>query len=123
MKYSSLLKAIRLLPNEISKIKTDQRSLAKSVSPSASEASASPIKGLCPTGYTPLGARGGKTSQASFAGGIIEDTPTIDSSFEIVKNYYDNTLNLDKSTYTSSNDEPTPISCILKMIEEIPEEL
>ena len=49
--------------------------------------------------------------------------PTIDSSFETVKDYYDNTLNLDKSTYTSSNDEPTPISCILRMIEEIPEEL
>ena len=110
MKYSSLLKAIRLLPNEISKIKTDQRSLAESVSPSASEASAKPIS-LNGAGYTPLGAS------------IIEDTPTIDSSFEIVKNYYDNTLNLDKSTYTSSNDEPTPISCILRMIKEIPEEL
>ena len=111
MKYSSLLKAIRLLPNEISKIKTDQRSLAESVSPSASEASAKPISSPSGTGYTPLGAS------------IIEDTPTIDSSFEIVKNYYDNTLNLDKSTYTSSNDEPTPISCILRMIKEIPEEL
>ena len=115
MKYSSLLKAIRLLPNEISKIKTDQRSLAESVSPSASEASAKPIKGpQRGPGYTPLFLRGAS---------IIEDTPTIDSSFEIVKNYYDNTLNLDKSTYTSSNDEPTPISCILRMIKEIPEEL
>jgi len=113
MKYSSLLKAIRLLPNEISKIKTDQRSLAESVSPSASEASAKPIS-LNGAGYTP---------RRNLGASIIEDTPTIDSSFEIVKNYYDNTLNLDKSTYTSSNDEPTPISCILRMIKEIPEEL
>ena len=32
-------------------------------------------------------------------------------------------MNIDKSTYTSSNDEPTPINCISDMIEKIPEEL
>jgi uncharacterized C2H2 Zn-finger protein len=35
---------------------------------------------------------------------------TIDSSsFDEIKKYYDETLNTDKSTYKSSNDEPTPI--------------
>jgi adenine-specific DNA-methyltransferase len=44
-------------------------------------------------------------------------------SFDELKNYYDNTLNLDKSTYKSSNDEPTPINCVLSMIDKIPNEL
>jgi hypothetical protein len=42
----------------------------------------------------------------------IQATPkiTIDSSsFNEIKKYYDETLNIDKSTYKSSNDEPTPI--------------
>jgi len=47
----------------------------------------------------------------------------INTSFESLKNYYNNTLNLDKSTYKSSNDEPTPIECIEEMMEKIPEEL
>jgi tRNA1(Val) A37 N6-methylase TrmN6 len=45
------------------------------------------------------------------------------SSFEDLKNYYDNVLNLDKSTYKSSNDEPTPINCVCEMINKIPDEL
>lgn len=49
---------------------------------------------------------------------------TIDnSSFNEIKKYYDEKLNLDKSTYKSSNDEPTPIDCIIEMISKIPEEL
>ena len=45
------------------------------------------------------------------------------STFDELKQYYDETLNVDKSTYKSSNDEPTPISCILEMISKIPNEL
>lgn len=50
--------------------------------------------------------------------------PTIDtSSFEELKHYYDKTLNTDKSTYKSTNDEPTPISCISEMVDKLPNEL
>ena len=45
------------------------------------------------------------------------------SSFEELKIFYDTILNLDKSTYHSSNDEPTPINCIIDMISKIPTEL
>jgi len=49
---------------------------------------------------------------------------TIDTStFEELKRYYDKTLNTDKSTYKSSNDEPTPIDCISDMISKVPIEL
>jgi adenine-specific DNA-methyltransferase len=49
---------------------------------------------------------------------------TIDTStFEEIKKYYDETLNIDKNTYKSSNDEPTPIDCICEMINKIPLEL
>tara|TARA_B000000477_G_scaffold325_1_gene337 strand:+ start:53575 stop:54867 length:1293 start_codon:yes stop_codon:yes gene_type:complete len=49
---------------------------------------------------------------------------TIDnSSFNIIKKYYDEILNIDKSTYKSTNDEPTPIDCITEMITKIPNEL
>lgn len=36
---------------------------------------------------------------------------------------YDKTLNADKSTYVTTNDEPTPMNCVLEMINEIPLEL
>lgn len=45
------------------------------------------------------------------------------SSLDILKNYYDTVLNMDKSTYVSTNDEPTPIGCIEEMLAAIPEEL
>lgn len=45
------------------------------------------------------------------------------SNFEELKMYYDDILNLDKSTYHSYNDEPTPINCIIDMISKIPDEL
>jgi SAM-dependent methyltransferase len=57
---------------------------------------------------------------------VIESTKkiTIDTStFNEIKKYYDETLNIDKSTYKSSNDEPTPIDCISEMISKIPKEL
>lgn len=53
-----------------------------------------------------------------------KDNITIDTStFEELKEYYDKVLNIDKSTYKSSNDEPTPIDCIIEMISKIPKEL
>ena len=45
------------------------------------------------------------------------------STFDEIKKYYDEKLNIDKSTYKSSNDEPTPIDCISEMISKIPTEL
>ena len=45
------------------------------------------------------------------------------SSFDEIKKYYNETLNLDKSTYKSSNDEPTPIDCVIEMINKIPNDL
>ena len=45
------------------------------------------------------------------------------STFEEIKKYYDETLNIDRRTYKTSNDEPTPIDCIIEMIGKIPTEL
>ena len=49
------------------------------------------------------------------------DNPIITSDYSILKDYYDNTLNKDKTTYKSSNDEPTPIDCVMEMVSKIPE--
>lgn len=46
----------------------------------------------------------------------------IDSSLEDLKKQYE-IFNADKSTYKSSNDEPTPIPCIEDMIRKLPAEL
>lgn len=55
---------------------------------------------------------------------MSNDNITIDTAtFEELKKYYDGTLNVDKSTYVSSNDEPTPIDCISEMISKIPGDL
>jgi len=45
------------------------------------------------------------------------------NSYAELKTYYDTVLNVDKSTYKSSNDEPTPIACIEDMLSKIPAEL
>lgn len=45
------------------------------------------------------------------------------SSYEQLKTFYDKTLNVDKSTYKSTNDEPTPINCVEEMLNSIPTEL
>ena len=51
-------------------------------------------------------------------------TTNIDNnSYPELKTYYDTVLNVDKSTYKSTNDEPTPISCIEEMMSKIPNEL
>jgi len=54
---------------------------------------------------------------------INTDVTIESSSFDELKNYYDKHLNMDKSTYKNSNDEPTPIDCISEMISKIPIEL
>ena len=55
---------------------------------------------------------------------VIKHEPTVDSAtLDELKKYYDNTLNTDRSTYKSSNDEPTPMDCVSEMIERIPTEL
>ena len=45
------------------------------------------------------------------------------STFNEIRKYYDEILNTDKSTYKSSNDEPTPIDCISEMISKIPDDI
>jgi tRNA1(Val) A37 N6-methylase TrmN6 len=45
------------------------------------------------------------------------------STFDEIKKYYDEKLNIDKTTYKSSNDEPTPIDCISEMISKVPPDL
>lgn len=47
----------------------------------------------------------------------------IENSFDLLKKYYDEILNTDKATYQSTNDEPTPISCVEEMLEKVPKEL
>jgi hypothetical protein len=44
-------------------------------------------------------------------------------TFQELKEYYDNEMNCDKSTYLNSNDETTPIDCVCEMINKIPNEL
>ena len=45
---------------------------------------------------------------------------TITSNYEKLKDFYDNNLNMDKQTFKTSNDEPTPISCVEEMVNKIP---
>lgn len=47
----------------------------------------------------------------------------IEYNYEDLKKYYDNVLNKDKTTFTSSNDIPTPIDCVEEIIDKIPIEL
>ena len=49
------------------------------------------------------------------------DNPTINDDFEVVKKYYDDILNKDKQLVVTTNDEPTPISCVEEMISTIPD--
>jgi SAM-dependent methyltransferase len=43
--------------------------------------------------------------------------------FDDLKAYYDNELNKDKTTFKTSNDEPTPIGCIEEMLSCLPDSL
>lgn len=46
-----------------------------------------------------------------------------DHSFEEMKLYYTETIDVDRSSYKSSNDETTPIDCVSEMISKVPQEL
>lgn len=52
-----------------------------------------------------------------------EDKNIDNSTYDELKIFYNEVLNIDKSTYKSSNDEPTPIDCVEEMINKIPDEL
>ena len=45
----------------------------------------------------------------------------IESDYKILKDYYDKVLNKDIKLIETSNDEPTPISCVEEMVSKIPE--
>ena len=47
--------------------------------------------------------------------------PNISDDYDIIKDYYDITLNKDKKLVITSNDEPTPLTCVEEMINKIPE--
>ena len=46
---------------------------------------------------------------------------TIDHTYEELKSFYDNNLNKNVDLFETSNDEPTPLSCVEEMIASIPE--
>jgi len=48
------------------------------------------------------------------------DISITNSSFEEISTYYDTVFNVDKTTYVSSNDEPTPMNCVKELIDSIP---
>ena len=54
---------------------------------------------------------------------VINSYNIDNSNFDTLKKYYDDVLNLDRTTYKSSNDEPTPIDCVINMIDKLPSEL
>ena len=47
----------------------------------------------------------------------------LNSSYKKLSLYFDTILNKDKSSFNSSNDEPTPIGCIEEMLSKIPKEI
>jgi hypothetical protein len=47
---------------------------------------------------------------------------TIDDTYIEIKNYYDNILNKDKDLVVTSNDEPTPLTCVEDMVNKICDE-
>ena len=49
-------------------------------------------------------------------------TPKITTSnYNTIKQYYDDNLNKDKKLVVTTNDEPTPITCVEEMVSKIPE--
>lgn len=54
---------------------------------------------------------------------VITNKTIENSTFQELQKYYDEILNTDKTTYKSSNDEPTPIDCVNEMISHLPTEL
>ena len=48
--------------------------------------------------------------------------PTIaNNDYATIKEYYDNVLNKNNDLVVTSNDEPTPITCVEEMVNKIPE--
>jgi len=47
----------------------------------------------------------------------------INTSYDIMKTYIDNSLNPDKSTYKTTNDVTTPIGCVEEMLSKVPKSL
>ena len=47
--------------------------------------------------------------------------PNILADYSVLQEYFDDVLNKDKTTYKSSNDEPTPIDCVTELVSKIPE--
>ena len=47
---------------------------------------------------------------------------TISHDYEKLKEYYDKELNTDKKLVKTSNDEPTPITCVEEMVDKVPED-
>jgi adenine-specific DNA-methyltransferase len=76
---------------------------------------------------TSISSTSSSSSSSSSTSTAIETQPPLisieTSTFDEIKKYYDEILNIDKSTYKSSNDEPTPIDCISEMISKIPNSL
>ena len=50
------------------------------------------------------------------------DITITNSALEKITNYYDTVLNVDRTTYVSSNDEPTPMDCVKELVDSIPNE-
>jgi len=48
--------------------------------------------------------------------------PTIENEYKILKEYYDEVLNKDSSLVKTSNDEPTPLTCVEEMVNKIPDD-
>ena len=48
--------------------------------------------------------------------------PTIENKYDIIKKYYDEVLNKDSSLVKTSNDEPTPLTCVEEMVSKIPDD-
>lgn len=48
------------------------------------------------------------------------DYPNIHNTFEELQEYYDLHLNKDTSLVKTTNDEPTPLDCVIEMVDKIP---
>jgi adenine-specific DNA-methyltransferase len=54
----------------------------------------------------------------------LEPVKSIDvASLDEIKDYYDRVLDMDKRSYHSSNDVPTPIACVIEMMSKLPPEI
>ena len=54
---------------------------------------------------------------------MVNKVVNITANYQELKDFLNYTLNKDKSTYKTSNDEPTPIECIEEMLGHLPEDI